>query len=73
MRNFPTSGSWPLTRPAPEAGRDLPAALRDALELLPRSSHPMDVLRTGVSVLGCLEPEKPSSTPRLRHANSRIG
>ncbi len=37
--------------------RELPAALRSALELLPRSSHPMDVLRTGVSVLGCLEPE----------------
>jgi 2-methylcitrate synthase len=38
-------------------GRELPAALRQALELLPRTSHPMDVLRTGVSVLGCLEPE----------------
>jgi 2-methylcitrate synthase len=37
--------------------RELPAALRQALELLPRNSHPMDVLRTGVSVLGCLEPE----------------
>src|ERR1700681_730027 len=37
--------------------RELPAALRTALELLPRSSHPMDVLRSGVSVLGCLEPE----------------
>jgi 2-methylcitrate synthase len=37
--------------------RELPAALRGALELLPRSSHPMDVLRSGVSVLGCLEPE----------------
>jgi 2-methylcitrate synthase len=39
--------------------RALPAALRQTLELLPASSHPMDVLRTGVSVLGCLEPEKP--------------
>lgn len=37
--------------------RGLPAALRSALELLPRSAHPMDVLRSGVSVLGCLEPE----------------
>ena len=37
--------------------RGLPAALAKALELLPGSSHPMDVLRTGVSVLGCLEPE----------------
>jgi 2-methylcitrate synthase len=37
--------------------RELPPALRAALELLPRSSHPMDVLRSGVSMLGCLEPE----------------
>jgi 2-methylcitrate synthase len=38
-------------------GRDLPPALRQGLELLPRDCHPMDVLRTGVSLLGCLEPE----------------
>jgi 2-methylcitrate synthase len=37
--------------------RSLPAALKLALELLPASTHPMDVLRTGVSVLGCLLPE----------------
>jgi 2-methylcitrate synthase len=37
--------------------RSLPAAVQQALELLPATSHPMDVLRTGVSVLGCLEPE----------------
>jgi 2-methylcitrate synthase len=38
--------------------RGLPAALKAALEQLPASSHPMDVMRTGVSVLGCLLPEK---------------
>jgi 2-methylcitrate synthase len=38
--------------------RTLPAPLRTALEQLPRSAHPMDVLRTGCSVLGTLEPEK---------------
>jgi 2-methylcitrate synthase len=37
--------------------RSLPAALKQALELLPPTTHPMDVLRTGVSVLGCIEPE----------------
>ena len=37
--------------------RSLPAALKQALELLPPITHPMDVLRTGVSVLGCIEPE----------------
>jgi 2-methylcitrate synthase len=38
--------------------RGLPAALRSALEVLPAATHPMDVLRTGASVLGCLLPEK---------------
>lgn len=37
--------------------RDIPASLKSILELLPKSAHPMDVLRTGVSVLGSLEPE----------------
>lgn len=38
--------------------RGLPAAVRSALETLPASTHPMDVLRSGVSVLGCQQPEK---------------
>jgi 2-methylcitrate synthase len=37
--------------------RGLPAAARASLELLPATTHPMDVLRTYVSVLGCIEPE----------------
>src|SRR5215472_5033387 len=37
--------------------RSLPAAVKQALELLPPSTHPMDVLRTGVSMLGCVLPE----------------
>ncbi len=41
-----------------KALRGLPAALKIALEQLPPSAHPMDVLRTGASVLGTLEPEK---------------
>ena len=41
-----------------QALRGLPADLKTALEALPASSHPMDVMRTGVSVLGCLLPEK---------------
>jgi 2-methylcitrate synthase len=39
--------------------RSLPAAVKQALELLPATTHPMDVLRTGVSVLGCVLPETP--------------
>ena len=38
--------------------RGIPAAVKAALEQLPPSSHPMDVMRTGVSVLGCIKPEK---------------
>ena len=38
--------------------RVLPQALRDVLELLPAATHPMDVMRTAVSTLGCLLPER---------------
>lgn len=38
--------------------RDLPQALKDVLERIPETAHPMDVLRTGCSMLGNLEPEE---------------
>ena len=38
--------------------RGLPATVRAVLESLPAAAHPMDVLRTAVSVLGCALPEK---------------
>jgi 2-methylcitrate synthase len=38
--------------------RGLPANVQKALESLPAGAHPMDVLRTGASVLGCTLPEK---------------
>lgn len=37
--------------------RELPAPLREVLERIPASAHPMDVMRTGCSMLGNLEPE----------------
>lgn len=37
--------------------RGLPLLLQRALESLPAASHPMDVMRTAVSVLGCILPE----------------
>ncbi len=37
--------------------RGLADELKTVLEMIPASAHPMDVLRTGVSVLGNLEPE----------------
>ena len=38
--------------------RGVPATVRAALEQLPPASHPMDVMRTAVSALGCALPEK---------------
>jgi len=40
--------------------RGLPRAVRQALEALPATAHPMDVMRTGCSVLGSCLPEKPN-------------
>jgi len=37
--------------------RGLPAALKEVLERIPKDAHPMDVMRTGCSMLGNLEPE----------------
>src|ERR1700740_301333 len=38
--------------------RSLPKELKTSLEQIPKTAHPMDVMRTGCSVLGTLEPEK---------------
>ncbi|MEM9335214.1 MAG: 2-methylcitrate synthase, partial [Pseudomonadota bacterium] len=40
-----------------KANRGLPDALKTLLEMVPADAHPMDVLRTGVSFLGNIEPE----------------
>jgi citrate synthase len=37
--------------------RDIPQAVKTVLEQLPASTHPMDVMRTGCSALGCQTPE----------------
>jgi 2-methylcitrate synthase len=56
---FPTLNELAAYKQRLRAWRELPAPLRSVLELLPAPCHPMDVLRTGVSMLGCLEPEAP--------------
>ena len=38
--------------------RGIPGAVKQVLESLPAGAHPMDVMRTGVSALGCVLPEK---------------
>ena len=45
------------------AFRGLPAALKSVLEALPPAAHPMDVMRTAVSALGCAVPEKDDQNP----------
>jgi len=56
-----------------QALRGLPAALKAALEWIPSSAHPMDVMRTGCSVLGTLIPEKDDhSTPGARDIADRL-
>jgi len=53
--------------------RGLPASLKAALEALPASAHPMDVMRTGVSVLGCTLPEKDDhNVPGARDIADRL-
>jgi 2-methylcitrate synthase len=52
--------------------RDLPRDLRTVLEALPASAHPMDVLRTGVSALGCLEPERDQTPEHARDIADRL-
>ena len=41
-----------------KALRGLPSSVKQVLEALPASAHPMDVMRSGVSALGCALPEK---------------
>jgi 2-methylcitrate synthase len=55
---LPNSAELGAYRSKLAALRGLPAALKSILENLPASSQPMDVLRTGVSALGCMAPER---------------
>jgi len=55
---LPTAAELTAYKTKLKSLRGLPAAVKTALEQLPPSAHPMDVMRTGVSVLGCVNPEK---------------
>ncbi|MFX1737814.1 2-methylcitrate synthase [Paraburkholderia sp. A1RI_3L] len=56
-----------------KALRGLPANLKAALEWIPASAHPMDVMRTGVSVLGTVLPEKDDhNVPGARDIADRL-
>jgi 2-methylcitrate synthase len=55
---LPTEAQLKAYKAKLHAMRGLPAAVRSVLEALPPATHPMDVMRTGVSALGCVLPEK---------------
>jgi len=50
--------------------RGLPTELKEVLERIPKTAHPMDVMRTGCSMLGTLEPE---SADRNIHDAKKLG
>ena len=52
--------------------RGLPEPLRNVLEQIPKSAHPMDVQRTAVSALGTLEPERTTTTRRAPSASPSV-
>jgi 2-methylcitrate synthase len=55
---LPTEGELRGYKAKLRSLRGLPAAVKQALEAIPAAAHPMDVMRTGVSVLGTVLPEK---------------
>lgn len=55
---LPTQAELKAYKAKLKALRGLPGSVKLALEQLPAASHPMDVMRTGVSALGCALPEK---------------
>ena len=70
---LPTAAELAAYKAKLKSLRGLPANLKLALEALPASSHPMDVMRTGSSVLGCTLPEKDDhNTPGARDIADRL-
>jgi len=55
---LPTQGELEAYRAKLKSLRSLPPALKEVLERIPASAHPMDVMRTGCSMLGNLETEQ---------------
>lgn len=70
---LPTSAELQAYKQKLKALRGLPANVKAILEWLPASSHPMDVMRSGVSALGCVLPEKEDhNTPGARDIADRL-
>jgi len=56
--HFPNREELKAYKTKLKALRGLPAVLKNVLEQLPATAHPMDVMRTAVSTLGCILPEE---------------
>lgn len=70
---LPTSAELKGYKAKLKSLRGLPCAVKAALEALPAAAHPMDVMRTGVSVLGCALPEKDDhNAPGARDIADRL-
>ncbi|MBM3618041.1 MAG: 2-methylcitrate synthase [Alphaproteobacteria bacterium] len=54
---FPNAAELAAYKTKLKSLRDLPAAVKTVLETIPATTHPMDVMRTAVSALGCVLPE----------------
>jgi len=54
---LPTQSELEIYKKELIQARALPDALKVVLRTLPKNAHPMDIMRTGCSTLGCLEPE----------------
>ena len=55
--NLPNQSEYDSYSAKLKSYRALPAELKEVLERIPATAHPMDVMRTGCSMLGNLEPE----------------
>ena len=55
--SLPTQPEYDTYSAKLKSFRSLPEALKEVLERIPKTAHPMDVMRTGCSMLGNLEPE----------------
>ncbi|MEM5427121.1 bifunctional 2-methylcitrate synthase/citrate synthase [Cupriavidus oxalaticus] len=70
---LPTRSELAAYKARLKALRGLPANVKLALEWVPASAHPMDVMRTGVSVLGTVLPEKEDhNAPGARDIADRL-
>jgi 2-methylcitrate synthase len=70
---LPTEAQLRAYKQKLKALRGLPQAVKAALEALPAASHPMDVMRTGVSTLGCVLPESHDhNAPDARSLGDRL-